>query len=358
MYKVLLLPGDGIGPEIVDEAVKVLHAVEQRFGAQFEFETELVGGASMDAHGIPIKPEVIEKARGVDAILLGAVGDPKYDDPTAKIRPEQGLLEIRKQLDLFANLRPVKLLDSLVGASPVKDEVVRGTDLLFVRELTSGLYFGTPRETRDTPEGKVAVDTMIYTEKEIERVVRVAFDVARLRRKKLSSVDKANVLDCSRLWRMTFERVAKEYPDVTCENVLVDSASMWLIKSPREFDVIVTDNSFGDILSDEASQVAGSMGMLPSASLGAGKLGMYEPSHGSAPKYKGKNLINPLATILSAAMMLRYSLDMPEAADAVERAVESAIADGIRTRDIWVDGTTQVGTSEMGDAVAARVLNS
>lgn len=358
MYKILLLPGDGIGPEIVDEAVKVLHAVEQRFGAQFEFETELVGGAAMDAYGIPIKPEVIEKAKQCHAILLGAVGDPKYDDPALKIRPEQGLLEIRKGLDLFANLRPVKLYDPLVGASPVKEEVVKGTDMLFVRELTGGLYFGKPRETRETPEGLLAVDTMAYTEREIERVVRVAFDIARLRRRKVTSVDKANVLDCSRLWRKTVERVARDYPDVAFEHMLVDSTSMRLIKSPRDFDVVVTENTFGDILTDEASQVAGSMGMLPSASLSTGKLGMYEPSHGSAPKYAGKNVINPLATILSAAMMLRYSLDVPEAADAVERAVESAVADGVRTRDLWEEGTTLVGTSEMGDAVAQRVLKA
>jgi 3-isopropylmalate dehydrogenase len=357
VFRILLLPGDGIGPEIVNEAVKVLHAVEQRFGCRFEFETELVGGAAMDAYGIPIKPEVIETAKQCHAVLLGAVGDPKYDDPNAKIRPEQGLLEIRKELDLFANLRPVKLYDPLVSASPVKEDVVKGTDMIFVRELTGGLYFGKPRETRETPDGLFAVDTMTYSEKEIERVVRVAFDIARLRRKKLTSVDKANVLDCSRLWRKVVERVAKDYPDVAYEHMLVDSTSMRLIKSPREFDVIVTENTFGDILTDEASQVAGSMGMLPSASLSSsGKLGMYEPSHGSAPKYAGKNLINPLATILSAAMMLRYSFDMSDAADAVEKAVESAVADGIRTRDLWVEGTTQVGTSEMGDAVAERVL--
>lgn len=357
MYKILLLPGDGVGPEIVDEAVKVLGAVERCFGCRFDFQRELVGGAAMDAYGIPVKPEVIEQAKDCHAVLLGAVGDPKYDDPNAKIRPEQGLLEIRKALDLFANLRPVKLYDPLVGASPVKAEVVKGTDMLFVRELTGGLYFGKPRETRETPDGLQAVDTMTYSEKEIERVVRVAFDIARLRRKKVTSVDKANVLDCSRLWRRTVEKVAKDYPDVTYEHMLVDSTSMRLIKSPRDFDVVVTENTFGDILTDEASQVAGSMGMLPSASLSSsGKLGMYEPSHGSAPKYAGRNVINPLATILSAAMMLRYSLGLPDAADAVERAVESAVADGIRTRDIWEEGTTLVGTSGMGDAVAKRVM--
>lgn len=357
-HRILLLPGDGIGPEIVDETVKVLRAVGQRFGCQFDFETELIGGAAMDAHGVPILPEVIDKARRSDAVLLGAVGDPRYDDPNAKVRPEQGLLAIRKGLGLFANLRPVKLYDPLVGASPVREEVVKGTDMLFVRELTGGLYFGRPSETRETPEGLVAVDTMVYSEGEIERVARVAFELARGRRRKVTSVDKANVLECSRLWRRVVERVATDYPDVALEHMLVDSTSMRLIKSPRDFDVVVTENTFGDILTDEASQVAGSMGMLPSASLGEGKLGLYEPAHGSAPKHAGKNTINPLATILSGAMMLRYSLEMPEAADAVERAVESAVADGIRTRDLWVEGTTLVGTREMGDAVAERVLSA
>ncbi len=355
-HKIVLLPGDGIGPEIVNEAVKVLDAVGQRFACKFEYKSELIGGAAMDAHGVPILPEVIEESKKSDAVLLGAVGTPKYDDPNAKVRPEQGLLAIRKGLGLFANLRPVKLLDPLVGASPVKPDVVKGTDMLFVRELTGGLYFGRPSETRQTPEGAVAVDTMVYSEAEIERAVRVAFRLAMGRRKKVTSVDKANVLENSRLWRKVVERVAKDFPEVAFEHALVDSTSMRLIKSPRDFDVVVTENTFGDILTDEASQVAGSMGMLASASLSDGKLGMYEPAHGSAPKYAGKNVINPLATILSAGMMLRYSLDMPEAADLVERAVESTVAAGIRTRDIWEEGMTLVGTSEMGDAVAKRVL--
>jgi 3-isopropylmalate dehydrogenase len=358
VYSILLLPGDGVGPEIVDEAVKVLRAAGQRFNLEFDFESDLIGGAAMDAHGVPIRPETIEKARDSDAVLLGAVGDPKYDDPNAAVRPEQGLLYIRKGLDLFANLRPVRLFDQLVEASPVRSEVVRGTDMLFVRELTGGLYFGRPSETRETPEGRIAVDTMTYSEVEIERVMRVAFQIARGRRKHVTSVDKANVLECSRLWRRVAERFAAEYPDVALEHMLVDTASMRLIKSPRDFDVIVTENTFGDILTDEASQVAGSMGMLPSASLGKGRLGLYEPIHGSAPRHAGKNSINPLATILSAAMMLRLSLKQPEAADAVEAAVGAAIADGIRTRDIWEEGTTQTGTSEMGDAVAERVLRA
>jgi len=356
LYKIMLLPGDGIGPEIVDASVKVLEAAGSRFGLQFSFDVELIGGAAMDAHGIPLRPEVVDEARRRDAILLGAVGDPKYDDPNAKLRPEQGLLAIRKELGLFANLRPVKLYDQLVGASPVKPEVVRGTDILFVRELTGGLYFGRPSETRQTPEGLTAIDTMVYTEKEIERVVRVAFKLAQGRRKKLSSVDKANVLENSRLWRKVVERVAPEFPDVAFEHMLVDSTAMRIIKSPRDFDVVVVENTFGDILTDEASQVAGSMGMLPSASLGDGKLGMYEPAHGSAPKHAGKNTINPLATILSVAMMLRYSLERPDAADAVERAVEKTLDDGIRTRDIWEEGCVQAGTSQMGEAVAQRVL--
>lgn len=352
----MLLPGDGIGPEIVDASVKVLEAAGSRFGLQFSFDEELIGGAAMDVHGVPLRPEVVDEARRRDAILLGAVGDPKYDDPNAKLRPEQGLLAIRKELGLFANLRPVKLYDQLVGASPVKPEVVRGTDILFVRELTGGLYFGRPSETRQTPEGLTAIDTMVYTEKEIERVVRVAFKLAQGRRKKLSSVDKANVLENSRLWRKVVERVAPEFPDVAFEHMLVDSTAMRIIKSPRDFDVVVVENTFGDILTDEASQVAGSMGMLPSASLGDGKLGMYEPAHGSAPKHAGKNTINPLATILSVAMMLRYSLERPDAADAVERAVEKTLDDGIRTRDIWEEGCVQAGTSQMGEAVAQRVL--
>ncbi len=357
MSRILLLPGDCSGPEVVNEAVKVLRAAGQRFGHQFDFKTELIGASAIDAHGVPLLPETVEGARRSDAVLLGAVGDPKYDDPQAKVRPEQGLLAIRKGLGLFANLRPVKLFDPLMGASPVKPEVVRGTDLLFIRELTGGLYFGKPSETRQTPEGLVAVDTMVYSEREIERVVRVAFELARGRRKKVTSVDKANVLENSRLWRRVAERVASDYPDVKLEHALVDSCSMALIRAPRDFDVLVTENTFGDILTDEASQIAGSIGMLPSASLGEGKLGLYEPIHGSAPTLAGKNVINPLATILSAAMLLRHSLDMPEAAAAVERAVEGAVADGLRTRDIWEEGTTLVGTSEMGDAVAQRVLN-
>lgn len=356
MYKIMLLPGDGIGPEVIDQAVKVLRAAGQRFGLEFSFKTELIGGAAMDVHGTPLRPEVVAEAKACDAVLLGAVGDPKYDDPKATARPEQGLLAIRKGLELFANLRPVKLFDQLVGASPVKAEVVKGTDMLFVRELTGGLYFGRPSETRNTAEGAVAVDTMVYSEKEIERVVRMAFELARGRRKQVTSVDKANVLENSRLWRRVAERVAAQYTDVTLEHMLVDSCSMRLIKSPRDFDVIVTENTFGDILTDEASQVAGSMGMLPSASLGYGRLGIYEPIHGSAPRHAGKNTINPLATILSAAMMLRHSLDVPQAAAAIENAVENVVADGIRTRDIWEEGMTQTGTSEMGDAVAKRVL--
>jgi len=355
--RILLLPGDCSGPEVVNEAVKVLRAVERRFGVQFDFQSELIGAAAIDAHGVPLLPEVVEAARRSDAILLGAVGDPRYDDPKAKVRPEQGLLAIRKGLGLFANLRPVRLLEPLIAASPLKPEVARGTDLLFVRELTGGLYFGEPSETRETPEGLVAVDTMVYSEREIERVMRIAFELARRRRRKVTSVDKANVLECSRLWRRVAERIGREYPDVALEHALVDSCAMALIREPGRFDVLVTENTFGDILTDEASQVAGSIGMLPSASLGEGRLGLYEPIHGSAPALAGKNVINPLATILSAAMLLRHSLEMPEAAEAVERAVEGAVADGIRTQDIWQEGATLVGTSEMGDAVAGRVLN-
>ncbi len=358
MFRILLLPGDGVGPEIVNEAVKVLRAVGQRFGCEFDFKSDLIGGAAMDVHGVPLLPGVVEEAWKSDAVLLGAVGDPKYDDPTADIRPEQGLMVIRKELDLFANLRPVKTYDELVDASPVKPEVIRGTDILMIRELTAGLYQGRPSETRETPEGLVALDTAIYSEREIERVAKVAFELARQRRRKLTEVDKANVMESSRLWRRVVQRVAREYPDVAVEYVLVDATAMRLIKSPRDFDVMVMENAFGDILTDEASQVAGSMGMIPSASLNEKKLGLFEPAHGSAPKYTGKNVINPLATILTAALMLRYSLGMPAAADAVEKAVEATVSEGIRTRDIWVQGTTLAGTSEMGDAVAARVLSA
>jgi 3-isopropylmalate dehydrogenase len=353
--KILLLPGDCSGPDVLNEGVKVLRAVGQRFACEFSFKTELIGGAAIDAHGVPLKPEVVEEALKSDAVLLGAVGGPQYDDPKANVRPEQGLLAVRKGMGVFANLRPVKMLDPLIGASPVKPELVKGTDLLFIRELTGGLYFGKPSETHETPEGMVAVDTMSYSEREIERVVRVAFQLAQKRRRKVTSVDKANVLENSRLWRRVAERVSREFPEVTLEHQLVDSCSMALIRAPRDFDVIVTENMFGDILTDEASQVAGSIGMLPSASLGQGSLGLYEPIHGSAPTLAGKNVINPLATILSVGMMLRYSLGMPEAADLVERAVESAVAEGIRTKDIWEEGMTLVGTSEMGDAVVKRL---
>ena len=350
--KIAVLPGDGIGPEVVAEAVKVLRRVADVYGHTFEFEEGLVGGIAIDETGKPLPAETLALCRGSDAVLLGAVGGPKWDDPRAPVRPEQGLLGLRKELKLFANLRPVKLYPQLVHASPLRPEVVTGVDLVVVRELTGGIYFGQPRIEGD--DGR-AVDTMVYTAAEVERVMHVAFRLARQRRKKVTSVDKANVLACSRLWREVAEQVAQEYPDVAFECVLVDACAMYLLRRPASFDVIVTANMFGDILTDEASMLAGSIGMLPSASLGEGTLGLYEPIHGSAPKYAGQNVVNPIATILSGAMLLRYSLGLGAEASAVERAVAAALDDGYRTRDIGKGSQKLVGTREMGDIIAYRI---
>lgn len=344
---IVVLPGDGIGPEVTGEAVKTLHAVAECWGHTFTFEEHPIGGVSIEAHGEALTAEVLHACRAADAILLGAVGDPRYDDPSATVRPEQGLLGLRRGLDLFANLRPVMIFPQVGDASPLRPNLLEGVDILFVRELTSGIYFGQPRRRDRTDGHDRAIDTMAYDATEIERVVRLACRLARDRRGQVTSVDKANILETSRLWRQVATAVAAEFPDVTLEHQLVDSMAMRLITAPAGLDVVVTGNMFGDILSDEASVLAGSLGMLPSAALGAGPLGLYEPVHGSAPDIAGEGAANPIATILSAAMLLRSSLGLLEEAAAVESAVRAAMDDGLRTRDLG--GTT--GTAEMGEAI-------
>lgn len=353
--KIVLLPGDGVGPEVVSQAVRVLEAVANRWGHTFAFETVLIGGAAHDAHGEPLRDADVEVCRSADALLLGAVGGPKYD----AVRPERGLLKLRKALELFANLRPVSVLPALYPASPLKPELLAGVDILVVRELTGGIYFGQPSHQTEDERGKVAVDTLVYHQYEVERVVRLAFDLARQRRKQVASVDKANVLQSSRMWRTIVDEIAKEYPDVANQHVLVDSMAMHLITQPSRFDVIVTENMFGDILTDEASVLAGSIGLLPSASLGphqgsSRRLGLYEPIHGSAPDIAGQGKANPAGTILSAAMLLRLSLGLEEEAAAVEAAVKDTVEQGIRTGDI-AGGGPSVTTTQFGDAVVARL---
>ena len=354
--KIAVLPGDGIGPEVTAEAVKVLGAVADRFGHQFEYNQALIGGAAMDATGDPLPNETMDLCLASDAVLLGAIGTPKYDDTRAAKRPEQGLLGLRKNLDLFANLRPVKLYPSLLSASTIKESALQGVDLMVVRELTGGLYFGKPSERWIDQKGqRHAVDTMAYSDWEIERVVRRACEVARTRRRKVTSVDKANVLTSSRLWREVAIEVAAQFPDLTFEHMLVDTCAMQLVRRPAQFDVIVTENTFGDIITDEASMLAGSMGMLASASLSSGTLGMYEPIHGSAPKYAGQNVANPIATILSGAMLLRHSLNLAAEAEAIDAAVNVVLEDGYRTYDIMSEGRVKVSTSQMGDLIANRI---
>ena len=346
-YQIAVLPGDGIGAEVTAEAEKVLRAVGARFGHQFVTQSGLVGGVAMDRTGEPLPEDTLALCKAADAVLFGAVGDPRYDDPQASARPEQALLALRKALGLFANLRPVWVHAALAGASPLRMELVQGVDLIVVRELTGGIYFGQPRvEGVDR-----AVDTMTYTRAEVERIAHTAFRIARGRRRKVTSVDKANVLACSRLWRQTVTAVAQEYTDVALEHVLVDAATMHLLRRPRDFDVILTGNMFGDILSDETSVLAGSMGMLPSASLGKGRLGMYEPIHGSAPDIAGQGIANPLAAILSVAMLLRHSLEMETEARTVEAAVSAILDAGHRTSDIASSGQPAVTTQQMGDLV-------
>jgi 3-isopropylmalate dehydrogenase len=354
-YKIAVLPGDGIGPEVIAEAVRVLRAVGKSSGASFEFEPALVGGAAIDATGKPLPPETLKLCQSSHAILFGSVGGPKWDNLPQEQRAERGLLALRKELDLYANLRPATCFPTLVDASPLKRSVVEGTDIMVIRELTGGLYFGEPRgRTALAGGGERGVNTMVYTTPEIERVARVGFEVARKRRKRLASVDKANVLAVSQLWREVVIAVARDYPDVTLEHVLVDNCAMALVHKPTHFDTIVTENTFGDILSDEAAILAGSMGMLPSASIG-GRVGLYEPVHGTAPDIDGQGVANPIAAVLSAAMLLRYSLHMGPEADRIEAAVRKVLEQGHRTRDIAATGDRVLGTKEMGDLIVRGV---
>jgi 3-isopropylmalate dehydrogenase len=355
--KIAILPGDGIGPEITAQAVRVLDVL----GLPLETETAAVGGAGYAAHGHPLPEATLKLAQQADAILFGAVGDWKYDSLERALRPEQAILGLRKNLKLFANLRPAVLYPELAGASTLKPEIVSGLDILIIRELTGDIYFGKPRGVREAPDGEFAgeregFDTMRYAESEIRRIAHVAFQAAQKRNKRLTSVDKANVLETFQFWRDIVTDVHKEYPDVELDHMYVDNAAMQLIRAPKKFDVMVTGNMFGDILSDAASMLTGSIGMLPSASLDAHNKGLYEPSHGSAPDIAGKGVANPLATILSAAMMLRYTFAQPEQAARIESAVKKVLADGLRTPDIYVAGTTQVGTVEMGDAVVKAII--
>ena len=364
-YKIGVIRGDGIGPEIVTEAVKVLDAIAEKYGHTFNYEEILMGGCSIDATGVPLTEEAIEAAKSSDAVLMGSIGGNTATSPWYKLapelRPEAGLLKIRKALNLFANLRPAYLYEELKEACPLRDDIIGdGFDMMIMRELTGGLYFGE-RNTTEVDGVLTACDTLTYNENEIRRIAKRGFDIAMKRRKKVTSVDKANVLDSSRLWRKVVEEVAVDYPEVTYEHMLVDNAAMQLVKDPKQFDVILTENMFGDILSDEASMVTGSIGMLSSASLNETKFGLYEPSGGSAPDIAGKGIANPIATILSAAMMLRYSFDLDAEADAIENAVKQVLKDGYRTIDIMPQesdkraSVTQVGTSEMGDLIVERL---
>ena len=351
--RIVLLPGDGVGPEVVNEGRKVLEAVAVSFGHRFDFEEHLIGGVAIDKEGDPLPASSLAACRSAAAVLLGAVGGPKWDDPQAKIRPEQGLLGLRRELKLYANLRPVRLIPELLDASPLRPEIVRGVDILIVRELTGGLYFGEPRLLENLDGRRRAVDTLEYSDDEIRRVVRLAFELAGQRRGILTSVDKANVLETSRLWRQVAQEEAESFPEVRLEHQLVDAAAMRLVADPRQFDVLVTENMFGDILSDEASVLAGSLGMLPSASVGEGTGGVYEPIHGSAPDIAGQGIANPLGTILSVAMLLRHSLALEPEAASVENAVERVIADGARTADLASEDS--ISTQEMGEAVVTQL---
>ena len=352
--KIAVIKGDGIGPEIVNEAILVLDKVAELFGHKFTYTDVLMGGIAIDETGVPLPLETIRICKESDSVLLGAVGGPKWDTLPGNLRPEAGLLKIRSELGLFANLRPSKLFPALSDACPLKSADKKAPDLLIVRELTGGAYFGK-RETTEKDGVKSAYDTMSYSDYEIERIVRVGFDMARKRNKKLCSVDKANVLDSSRLWREIAHKIKEEYPDIEYSDMFVDNCAMQLIRDPSQFDVIVTENLFGDILSDEASMISGSLGMLPSASLSSSSLGLYEPVHGSAPDIAGTGKANPIATILSSAMMLRYSFDMPKEADAIEKAVETALSEGFRTADIMSDGMKEKECSEMGEIIRSNI---
>jgi len=351
--KITVLPGDGIGHEIMESAIRVLDAISEKYKHQFRFEYRDIGGSAYEKHGEPLTDETVQTCLEGDAILLGAIGGPKWDELPTHLRPEQGLLKIRKALNLFANIRPIKGFEPLLHASPLKESVIQGSDIYVVRELTGGLYFGTPRERRD--EGNTVVDTLLYHRHEIERIVEKGFESAQIRGKKLTSVDKANVLESSRLWREVVEEKKQEYPEVEVEHMLVDSAAMKLITEPTHFDVIVTENLFGDILSDEGSVLTGSIGMLPSASLSE-TIGLYEPVHGSAPDIMGQGIANPLGMILSAAMMLRYSFNLNEEASAIESAVEKSLEQGYHTGDLSIKEGQQVGTKEMTDIVIRNIV--
>jgi len=354
--KILILPGDGIGPEIVAEAEKILHALIRIHGLDLVIDHGLIGGGAVDAAGLPLPVETLEKARNSNAVLLGAVGGPKWENIERSLRPERGLLAIRASLGLYANLRPALLYAELADASTLKPEVVSGLDIMIVRELTGGIYFGQPRGIRIREDGqREGFNTLVYSESEIERIARMAFTIAQKRNRKVCSVDKANVLEATELWREVVTKVAADYPDVSLQHMYVDNAAMQLVRQPKQFDVIVTTNMFGDILSDLASMLTGSIGMLPSASINETGLGIYEPIHGSAPDIAGQNKANPLATILSVAMMLRYSLNLPEPANQIENAVRRVLADGVRTADICAPGNSSVSTSEMGEAILAAL---
>lgn len=354
-FKIAVIPGDGIGPEVIDESIKVLNAVGGKYNHNFKFEFLLAGGCAIDSEGTPLPDKTLEVCKNSDAVLLGAVGGPKWDDPNSKVRPEQALLGLRGGLNLYCNLRPALLYKPLKDASPLKDSIIEdGIDICVVRELTGGIYFG--KRGKEVVDGVVsAYDTESYNTEEIQRIVKIGFDTAMKRKKKLTSVDKANILESSRLWRYIVNEMSKDYPEVEVNHLYIDNASMQLVRDPKQFDVIVTSNMFGDILSDEASMITGSIGMLPSASLGKGTLGMYEPIHGSAPDIAGKGLANPLATILSVAMMLRYSFNLENEAKAIEDSVVRVLEEGYRTADIKSEGTTLVGTRQMGQLVIDRI---
>lgn len=354
-YKIAVVRGDGIGPEVTDEAVKILNRIGEKFCHNFEYDYVLAGGCAIDETGKCLPDETVKVCKSADAVLLGAVGGPKWDNLPGDARPERALLGLRKALGLFANLRPAMVFDELAGASPLKPEILEGgLDIVVVRELTGGIYFGKKGTIAETELGPAAYDVEQYAEEEVRRIAKVAFDMAMKRSKKVTSVDKANVLESSRLWRRIVSEVAKDYPEVELENFYVDNAAMQLVRNPKQYDVLVTSNIFGDILSDEASQITGSIGMLPSASLAEGNFGMYEPVHGSAPDIAGKNLANPIAAILSVAMMLRYTFGLSEEADAVEAAVKKFLADGHRTPDIAAGGSS-IGTKETGDLIASYI---
>lgn len=362
-FKIAVLPGDGVGPEVTTEAVRVMESVGARFGHRFDVVSGAIGGNAIDSHGTALPDETIAVAKASDAILFGAVGGPRWDDARAKTRPEDGILAMRKQMGLFANIRPVKAYETLISASPLKPALLKGVDMVIVRELTGGLYFAKPKRRWSTASGRRAVDTLRYTEREIVRILEVAFELARGRRNKVTSIDKFNVLETGRLWREIATEVGERYPDVELDHMLVDNAAMQMVRQPAQFDVVVAENTFGDILSDEASVLTGSMGMLPSASLAGapgvkakrGRVSLYEPIHGSAPDIAGEGIANPIAAILSAAMMMRMSLGLPSEADAVEAAVDGVLAEGYRTPDIASDGGVVVSTQEMGTVIAGAI---